>query len=63
MHYINNFIRWEKQMKTKKNSFIKVEEFKKSKQFRESKIPKNTSFSGVDKNQFQNSGIKNYETK
>lgn len=54
---INNLIKCENQMKANKNSFIKVEEFKKSKQFRESKISKNTSFSGVDTNQFQNSGI------
>lgn len=57
LNALHNLIKWENQMKANKNSFIKVEEFRKSKQFRESKIPKNTSFSGVDKNQFQNSGI------
>jgi hypothetical protein len=52
-----------KTMKAKKNSFIRVEEFRKSKQFRESKIPTNTSFSGVDKSNLENLGSKNYETR
>lgn len=39
------------------DSFIKVEELRKSKKFREGKIPTNTSFSGVDKNQIQNIGM------
>lgn len=60
----DNYIKsGKKTMKTKKNSFIKVEEFRKSKKFRENKFPTNTSFSGVDKNQIQNVGLKNYETR
>jgi hypothetical protein len=50
-----------KTMKDKKNSFLKVEEFRKSKQFRESKIPTNTSFSGVEKNQYQTSKNKSFD--
>lgn len=50
-------------MREKKDSFIRVEEFRKSKQFRESKIPTNTSFSGIDKSNLQNLGLKNYETR
>ena len=53
----------ERQWKQNKNSFLRVEEFRKSKQFRESKIPTNTSFSGVDKANFKNLGLKNYETR
>jgi hypothetical protein len=59
----DNYIKGGKIMKEKKNSFLKVDEFRKSKQFRESKIPTNTSFSGVDKNQIQNLGAMNYETR
>lgn len=59
----DNYIKGGKTLNTKKTSFIKVEEFRKSKQFRESKIPTNTSFSGVDKNQIQSLGLKNYETR
>jgi len=54
----DNYIKGGKTMKAKKNSFLKVEEFRKSKQFRESKIPTNTSFSGVDKNQILNLSLK-----
>lgn len=50
-------------MKAKKNSFLKVEEFRKSKQFRENKIPTNTSFSGMDKKQIQNFGLKYYDAR
>jgi len=59
---MNSYLRAGKTMKTK-NSFLKVEEFRKSKQFRESKIPTNTSFSGVDKSNIKNLGLKNYETR
>ena len=57
----DNYIKSGKTMKTKKNSFLKVEEFRKSKQFREGKIPTNTSFSGAGQNQIQNLGLQNYE--
>lgn len=60
---LENYIRGGKTMKEKKDSFLKVEEFRKSKQFRESKIPTNTSFSGIDKNQIQHLGAMNYETR
>lgn len=54
----DSYIKGGKTIKTKKNSFLKVEEFRKSKQFRESQIATNTSFSGVDKNQIHNIGVK-----
>ena len=50
-------------MKAKKNSFLKVEEFRKSKKFRENKIPTNTSFSGMDKKQIQNFSLKYYDAR
>lgn len=59
----DNYIKSGKTMNDKKNSFLKVEEFRKSKKFRENKIPTNTSFSGVDKNQIQNVSLKNYDAR
>ena len=50
-----------KTVKAKKNSFLKVEEFRKSKKFRESKIPTNTSLSGIDKNQYQTNKNKSFD--
>lgn len=58
----DNYIKSGQTIKTKKNSFIKVEEFRKSKQFRENKFPTNTSFSGVDKSQLQNLGMQDYDS-
>lgn len=59
----DNYIKGVKTIKSKKNSFLKVEELRKSKQFRENQIPTNTSFSGIDKNQIQNIGIKNQDSR
>lgn len=60
----DNYTKDENGIKTKKNSFLKVEEFCKSKQYRESKIPTNTSFSsGVEKSQIQNVALKNYDSR
>jgi len=59
---MDNYLRAGKTMKTKK-SFLRVEESRKSKQFREGKIPTNTSFSGMEKCKLKNFGLKNYETR
>jgi len=57
---LDNYIKSGKTIKDKKNSFLKVEEFRQSKQFRENQIPTNTSFSGVDKSQINNVSVPYY---
>lgn len=60
---LDHYIKSGNTLNNKNTSFLKVEEFRKSKKFRENKIPTNTSFSGVDKNQIQNVGLKNYDAR